>query len=307
VQCEVGAFEIGVEPRRVGGRLAEDPAEQGAALFGDMAEAIFVGGGMEARGQPHIAHDVLGVGETRHRAKDDHRGEGGQRADAGMREEAWGIGMGQGGGGDGGIELLDLGVKGLEQLEAVVASLRGIGRQRERLQLRQPSVPEELGAARQALIERDRVQAVFEHGLDPDESPTVSEQSAPVPRGGIGHPDSREPIVPEQVEEVSSVGIADEHGVPEAVHEGVEPDGVAGAFNAHGDRTGQGGLELLDGAALEDQLPLMRFARLSVECRNLLLPRVEITANECHEGDLLFEGVVTVPHTEPTNSGRPFS
>ncbi len=168
-QCEVGAFEIGVEPRRVGGRLAEDPAEQGAALFGDMAEAIFVGGGMEARGQPHIAHDVLGVGETRHRAKDDHRGEGGgQRADAGMREEAWGIGMGQGGGGDGGIELLDLGVKGLEQLEAVVASLRGIGRQRERLQLRQPGVPEELGAARQALIERDRVQAVFEHGLDPE-------------------------------------------------------------------------------------------------------------------------------------------
>jgi hypothetical protein len=56
-----------------------------------------------------------------------------------------------------------------------------------------------------------------------------------------------------------------------------------------------------------DQLPLMRFARLDVECRNLLLPRVEITANECHEGGLRFEGVVTVPQTEPTNSGRPFS
>ena len=102
-------------------------------------------------------------------------------------------------------------------------------------------------------------------------------------------------------------GIADEHGVPEAVHEGMEPDGVAGAFNAHGDWSWQGGVELLDGAALVDQLTLLRFARLGVERRNLLLPRVEITANECHEGDLLSEGVVTVPQTEPTNSGRPFS
>jgi hypothetical protein len=44
-QRAVGAFEIGVEPRGVEGRLAEDPAEQRAALFGDMAESIFVGFG----------------------------------------------------------------------------------------------------------------------------------------------------------------------------------------------------------------------------------------------------------------------
>src|SRR5690349_21347676 len=35
-QREVGAFEIGVETRGVGGRLAENPAEQRVALFGDM-------------------------------------------------------------------------------------------------------------------------------------------------------------------------------------------------------------------------------------------------------------------------------
>ena len=133
---------------RRGGRRAEDPAELGAALFGDMAEAILVGGGVKAGGQAHIAHDVLGVGEARDGAEDDPRGESRQRADAGMRKEAWGIGMDQGGGGNGGIERLDLGVKGSEQLETVVASLRGIGRQRERLQLHQPGVPEELGAAR---------------------------------------------------------------------------------------------------------------------------------------------------------------
>ena len=75
VQRTVGAFEIGVEPRRVGGRLAEDPAEQGAALFGDMAEPILVGGGIEAGRQADIAHDVLGVSEARDWAQDDHGGE----------------------------------------------------------------------------------------------------------------------------------------------------------------------------------------------------------------------------------------
>jgi len=75
-------------------------------------------------------------------------------------------------------------------------------------------------------------------------------------------------------------GIADEHGVPETVHERVEPDGVAGAFNAHGDWPGQGAVELLHGAALVDQLTLLRFARLGVECRNL--------ANGSHEAGLLF-------------------
>src|SRR4029453_18883040 len=63
-QREVGAFEIDVETSGVRGSLAEDPAEEGAALFGDMAESILVGGGIEARGQAHIAHDVLGVGEA---------------------------------------------------------------------------------------------------------------------------------------------------------------------------------------------------------------------------------------------------
>jgi hypothetical protein len=60
-------------------------------------------------------------------------------------------------------------------------------------------------------------------------------------------------------------GIADEHGVPEAVHEGMEPDGVAGAFNADGDRAGQSGVELFDGASLVAQLTLIHFAGLGVQ------------------------------------------
>jgi hypothetical protein len=66
-------------------------------------------------------------------------------------------------------------------------------------------------------------------------------------------------------------------------------------------------LELFDGASLVEQLTLLGLARLGIQGGNLLLPRMEITANECHEGGLLSEGVVTVPQPEPTNSGRPFS
>jgi len=278
---------------------------------------------MEARGQPDIAHDMLGVGEARNRAEDDHGGQRRQRADPGMCEQAWGVGMGAGGSGNGRIELLDLRVQGLEQLETVVAALRGIGRQRQGLELRHPGLPQQLGAAHQALIESDRVQAIFEHGLDPHEAPPVGEQRAQIARGGIGHPDGREPLVPEQVKEVPSVpfiglrfaddhganlcGIADEHGVPEAVHKGMEPDGVAGAFNADGDRTGQSGVELFDGASLVAQLTLIHFAGLGVQSGHLLLPRVEIAANECDESGLLSVGVVTVPQPEPTSSERPFS
>jgi len=74
-QRAVGAFEIGVETRGVRGGLAEHPAEQRAALFGDMAESILIGGGIEARGQAHVAHDVLGVGEAGDGAEDDNGGE----------------------------------------------------------------------------------------------------------------------------------------------------------------------------------------------------------------------------------------
>src|SRR2546422_10621282 len=44
-QREGGAFEIGVEASGGRGRPAEDPAEERAAPFGDMAEAGLVGGG----------------------------------------------------------------------------------------------------------------------------------------------------------------------------------------------------------------------------------------------------------------------
>ena len=66
-------------------------------------------------------------------------------------------------------------------------------------------------------------------------------------------------------------------------------------------------VEALDGVALVDELLFENFAGSRVEGCDLLLARVQITSNECHESDLLFEGRVTVPQPNPINSGRPFS
>src|SRR6266700_6792903 len=47
---EVGAFEIRVEAGRMSGGLAEDESEERTALLGDLAEPVFVGGGIERWG-----------------------------------------------------------------------------------------------------------------------------------------------------------------------------------------------------------------------------------------------------------------
>lgn len=61
---EVGTFEVGVRARRVRRRLTEDEAEERAALLGDVAEVIFVGGGVEGWGQADVADHVLAVVEA---------------------------------------------------------------------------------------------------------------------------------------------------------------------------------------------------------------------------------------------------
>lgn len=56
-----------------------------------------------------------------------------------------------------------------------------------------------------------------------------------------------------------------------------------------------------------EELLLHDFARVGMKDGDLLLPRVQITSDDCHEGGLLSESLVTVPKPEPTNSARPFS
>ena len=61
---EVGALEIGIHARGMRGGLPEGEAEQRAALRGDVAEVIFIGGGIEGGGQADVTHDVLAVVEA---------------------------------------------------------------------------------------------------------------------------------------------------------------------------------------------------------------------------------------------------
>jgi hypothetical protein len=74
-----------------------------------------------------------------------------------------------------------------------------------------------------------------------------------------------------------------------------------------GYRAGQCAVKLLHGIARVEELLLHDFARVGMKDGDLLLPRVQITSDDCHEGGLLPGSVVTVPQPEPTSSGRPFS
>lgn len=127
----------------------------------------------------------------------------------------------------------------------------------------------------------------------------------------------------EQVEQVPSVApiglcfpdhhgpdfprFANEHRVAEPVHERVEPLGVAGGLDPDRHRGAQRPIELLHRVAIVGELLFEDFARRHVESSDLLLARVQITANECHESSLLLGGQVTVPQPKPSNRGRPFS
>jgi hypothetical protein len=151
----------------------------------------------------------------------------------------------------------------------------------------------------------------------------LGDERAQVPGVGIRNPDGGEAIVPEEIEQVPSVAaiglcltddhrsdlrrLAHEDGVTEAVHQSMKPLGVPGGLDPDRDGRTQGTIEALHGVALVDELLLENLAGSRVEDGDLLLARVQITSNECHESGLLSGGRVTVPQPNPINSGRPFS
>jgi hypothetical protein len=167
------------------------------------------------------------------------------------------------------------------------------------------------------------LQAILDDRARADQAHAVGDQSTQVTCAGIGDPHAREAIVFEEIEQMPSIAtiglcLAHDHGsdlsrlahedsVAELVHEGVEPLGISGSLDADGHWPRQGAVELLDGIAVVGELLLEDFARGGVENGHLLLSRVQITSDECHESGLLFGGRVTVPQPNPINSGRPFS
>ena len=142
----VGALEVGIQAGRIRGGLPEGEAEERAALLGDVAEVIFVGGGVEGGGQADMADHVLAVVEAGHGAQHDDGGQSRQGPDTWVGDEAGGIGVGQGRRCDRVVELTDLRVESREQLEALIPALRGVRGQREGVQLRQAGLVQELGA-----------------------------------------------------------------------------------------------------------------------------------------------------------------
>jgi hypothetical protein len=99
--------------------------------------------------------------------------------------------------------------------------------------------------------------------------------------------------------------ITHEPRVPETLHEGVKPTGVAGALKADRHRPGQGRIELFNRKTLVDQLVFTHLSRPRVQHRPLRLACVQVASHECHGAGLLSESAVA--QGEHGNSGRPFS
>lgn len=199
----------------------------------------------------------------------------------------------------------------------------GVGRKHERTELSEAAPGPEGGPERQALIEGDGVQAIFNHGADPDEPQAVFDEHAQVSRGGIGNPDGGAAVVLKKVEEVASIatiglrlshdhrpdlgGFADEQGMAQPLQERVKPQRVPRTFDADGDGRRERGVELLDGVAGVRELLLDNFAGVRVEDCHLLLSRVQIAADEDHEFGLHAYDVVCLGFAEAINDAVPFS
>jgi len=100
-------------------------------------------------------------------------------------------------------------------------------------------------------------------------------------------------------------GIADEHRVSEALHEGVKPGGVACALNPDCHRPRQRRIELFDPIPVVGELALIHLSGAGVQHGHLLHARVQIAAHKCHGVGPLSGSAVA--HAEHSNSARPFS
>jgi hypothetical protein len=320
---EVAAPKIVV---RAGGerrRLAEYPAEERAALLSDVSEPLFIGRGIDGWGQADVTHDVLAVGEASDWPEDKNRRQRGQRTDARVGQQELGARIFVSDCRDLFVELVNASGQPGKELEAVSAAACGVRGKVECLQLGETALGPQLRLQRQPLTEGDRLEPILYHGTHANETDPVRDERAAITCVTIGDPHCREAIVLEKLEEMTgitpiSLCLADDHrpdlcrlpnhdGVAEAVHERVKPLGIAGGLDADGDGRRQRSVELLDSVAGVGELLLTDFARRGVENGDLLLSRVEITSDECHEIGLLLGSRVTVPQPNPINSGRPFS
>src|SRR5262245_46253821 len=219
--------------------------------------------------------------------------------------------------------VVDMAVQPVEQLEAVIPPPASVRQQHKCLQLSQALARPQRRSEGQPLIQGDRVQTVFDHRPDADESEPMFDERAQIARRRIGNPHHGEAVVLQEIQEVPCIaaigldladyhrsdlrGLADEERMTKALQERVEPQGVAGALDADGDRGRQGGVEAFDVVADVGQLLVPELARGRVEQSDLLLARVQIASDENHEFSLHLCDVGVLASTEATSDVWLFS
>jgi hypothetical protein len=175
--------------------LTENPAEERAALLGDLTEMLFVRRSVDRGREANVTHDVFAVGETLDRPEDEDGREGRQQADARVREEQGGTRIGTGGGGDLSVEMVDPHRQPPQQLEIVIATAGGVTGKGERFEGGAPMLRPKLRGECQAMVQSNGLKAILHHGSHPDEADPVGNEGAEVTSVGIGDPHTRETIV----------------------------------------------------------------------------------------------------------------
>jgi hypothetical protein len=212
----VAPSQIIIGTGREGRGLAEYPAEERAALLGDLSEALFIGGRRDGRGQADVTDDVLAIGEARDGSEDKNGRQRRQGADSWVCEQELGAGVVARYRRDLFIELVDVGGQPGEELEAVIPPACGVRGKWERLQLGEALPRPQFRPERQTLTEGDRLQAVFHHRAHAHQADPMRDEGAAISRVIIGEPHGWESIVFEQVEEMTRVApiglrLADNH------------------------------------------------------------------------------------------------
>ena len=198
--CEVVAPKVLVGPGREGGGLPQDPSQERVALLGDLAEALFVGRGIDRRRQADVTDDMLAIRKARDRSQNEHGREGGQRPHAGVRQQPPGLRIGFRDRGDLFVECVDARRQPAKQLKILVATTAGVNWKGQRGELSEPRPRSQFRAERYAVTEGDGLKAVLDHGAHPDQPDTVPDQGAEVPGVRIRNPHARESIVLQEIE-----------------------------------------------------------------------------------------------------------
>jgi hypothetical protein len=140
---------------------------------------------------------------------------------------------------------------------------------------------------------------------------------------GIGHPNGREPILAEELQEVGGItpvrlglahdhganssGIPHEQGMTLALHQRVKPLRVAGALDADRDGARQGRVEVLDCLVVVREATCLHLPCLRVQHRDVLLPGVEVASDDVMASASSLCGVMgrsAQPLTLPLAEGR---